>query len=166
MINRLFSKKNNKGVGLLEILIVVAIIGVGFLAVISFLLFSRGVTFQVARNTVAVNLAEEGIEAVRGLRDESWSTNINSLTSGTDYYPVVSGDKWSLSTTDPGPIENLFTRTLTVEAVSRDAASGDIASGGTSDPNTKKVTAKVAWLESGRNNEVVLTTYITNFLEN
>ena len=165
MRRKSFFSKKNKGVGLLEIVIVTAIIGVGFLAIISFLIFSRGITFQVARNTEATSLAEEGIEAVRSLRDESWATNIKFLASGTDYYPVVSGDKWTLGATDPGPIDNLYTRTVTVEAVSRDA-DADIAVGGVDDPSTKKVTATVRWQESGSNKEIVLTTYITNFLGN
>ncbi len=78
---------------------------------------------------------------------------------------MVSGDKWVLSTTDPGPIDNLYTRIVIVEAVSRDA-NDDIAAGGTEDPSTKKVTATVSWQDAGRSKEVVLTTYITNFLGN
>jgi type II secretory pathway pseudopilin PulG len=159
-----FLSKESKGIGLLEILIVVAIIGVGFLAIISFLIFSRGITFQVARSTEATSLAEEGVEAVRNLRDEGWDSNIKDLVSGMDYYPVVNADKWILSTTDPGPIENIYTRTVVIEAVSRDA--NDDVGAGIDDPSTKKVTATVSWTEAGRNKEVVLTTYITNFLGN
>lgn len=162
IIERLITKKS-KGVGLVEILIVLAVIGIGFLAIISFLIFSRGVTFQVGRNTEAVTLAEEGIEAVRSIRDEDWTTNIASLTSGTTYYPVISGDKWTLSTTDPGPISNLYTRTVVVEDVGRDGNDDILSSGGTPDPNTKKVTATLSWTEATQSKQVVLTTYITNF---
>ena len=156
-------KKKSKGVGLVEILIVLAVVGVGFLAIISFLIFSRGVTFQVARNTEAVALAEEAMEAVRGMRDEGWTVNIAPLTSGATYYPVVAADKWTLSSTDPGPISNLYTRTVVVEDVGRDGNDDIVASGGTPDPNTKKVTATVSWTESTQSKQVVLTTYITNF---
>src|SRR3989344_3862453 len=68
-------KNSRAGFGLIEILIVGAIIGVGFLAIISFLIFSRGVSFQIVRNTEATNLAEEAVEVVRKLRDSGWSTN-------------------------------------------------------------------------------------------
>ena len=158
-----FVRKKSKGVGLVEILIVLAVVGVGFLAIISFLIFSRGVTFQVARSTEATTLAEEAIEAVRGMRDEGWTANIAPLTSGTTYYPVVTADKWTLSTTNPGPISNLYTRTVVVEDVGRDGNDNIVASGGTPDPNTKKVTATVSWTEATQNKQVVLTTYITNF---
>jgi len=158
-----FLRKKSKGVGLVEILIVLAVVGVGFLAIISFLIFSRGVTFQVARSTEATALAEEAIEAVRGMRDEGWTANIAPLTSGTTYYPVVAADKWTLSTTSPGPISNLYTRTVVVGDVGRDGNDDIVASGGTPDPNTKKVSATVSWSEATQNKQVVLTTYITNF---
>src|SRR4030067_3389840 len=146
-----FIRKKSKGVGLVEILIVLAVVGVGFLAIISFLIFSRGVTFQVARSTEATALAEEAIEAVRGMRDEGWIANIAPLTSGATYYPVVTADKWTLSTTNPGPISNLYTRTVVVEDVGRDGNDNIVASGGTAGPNTKKVTATVTWAEAGPN---------------
>ena len=158
-----FIRKKSKGVGLVEIVIVLAVVGVGFLAIISFLIFSRGVTFQVARSTEATALAEEAIEAVRGMRDEGWASNIAPLTSGATYYPVVAADKWTLSTTNPGPISNLYTRTVVVENVGRDGNDDIVSSGGVNDPNTRKVTATVSWTESTQSKQVVLTTYITNF---
>ncbi len=160
----------SRGIGLVEILIVTAVLGVGLLAVISFLIYSRGVTFQVARTTEATSLAEEGIEVVRVLRDESWATNIASLISGTTYYPDISGvnpnDKWTLGTTDPGVINNLYTRTVVVENVGRDANDDILSSGGTPDGNTKKVTSTVTWTENGRSKQIELEAYVTNILGN
>ena len=155
--------KNTKGIGLVEILIVTAVLGVGLLAVISFLIYSRGVTFQVARTTEATTIAEEGIEAVRSIRDEVWGS---VLTAGT-YYPEVVSDKWTLNAVDPGPINNLYTRTVVIEDVGRDVTTDHILiSGGTNDPNTKKVTSSVTWTENGRNKQVQLIAYITNLLGN
>lgn len=158
-----------RGIGLIEILIVLAVLAVGFLAVISFLIFSRGVTFQIARVTGATSLAEEAIEAVRGLRDEGWNATIATLDTATPatYYPKVVGDKWTLTTTIQPLINNLYTRTVVVEDVGRDGSSDiDPSGGGTPDPNTKKVTATVTWTEAGRNKQATVTTYITNFLGN
>lgn len=152
--------KTKKGIGLVEIIIVSAVISIGLLSIISFLIFSRGVTFEAGRKTIAVSLAEEGIEAVRGIRDESWSA---VSTSGT-YYPVISGNKWTLSGTDPGTIKNLYTRVVIIENVSRDA-NDDISGSGTFDPDTKKLTARISWTESGRNKQVELVTYISNFAD-
>ncbi len=164
--------KNTKGIGLVEILIVTAVLGVGLLAVISFLIYSRGVTFQVARTTEATTIAEEGIEVVRSMRDEGWDSNIVPLISGDTYYPSISGvnpdDKWTLITTPQPLIDNLYTRTVVIEDVGRVAGSDDIdpSGGGNPDPNTKKVTSTVTWTENGRNKQVQLVAYITNLLGN
>ena len=165
--NKTKTKLQQTGFGLIEILIVGAIIGVGFLAIISFLVFSRGVSFQITRNTEATSLAEEGMEAVRKLRDAGWTANIATQTSGTNYYPVIDGDppNWTLSISNPGLINNLYTRTVVFADVYRDG-SDNIASSGTLDANTKKLTVTVSWQEDARSKKVVLTTYITNFLNN
>jgi len=157
--------KKEKGVGLIEIIIVGAILAIAFIGIVSFLINSRGITFQNTRNTQATSLTEEAMEAVRSMRDESWATSIATLTSGTTYYPVISGNKWTLDTTNPGPINGLYTRTVVIEDINRDA-NDDIAGFGTADPNTKKVTAAVTWQENQVTKDVTLTTYITNFLEN
>lgn len=165
MLKKLKCRQSSKGFGLIEILIVAAIVAIGFLGLAAFLINSSGLTFRVTRNTEAVDLAEEGMEAVRSLRDESWSTNIASLGPGATYYPIISGNKWTLATSDPGQINNLYTRTVVVKDVNRDA-NDDIADSGTSDANTKKVTVKVEWNENQSVKDVTLTTYITNFLGN
>ncbi len=157
--------RKEKGFGLIEILIVMAIIGIAFVAFVAFLINSAGITFRVTRNTEAVALAEEGVEAVRSLRDESWTTNVAALTGGATYYPVISGNQWTLTATDPGPVNNLYTRTVTVSSVNRDI-NDDIAVAGTPDPNTKEVIVVVTWGENQQTKDVTLTTYITNFLDN
>ncbi len=161
--------KNIKGFGLIEILIVGAVIGIGFVGIAAFLINSSGLTFQVIRNTEAVSLAEEGMEAVRSMRDESWSANIATRTSGTTYYPKISAvdSKWILTTDSAdGQINDLYTRTVTFESVNRDATSDDIAPSGTLDEDTKEVVVKVTWNENQATKDVTLTTYITNFIGN
>ncbi|OGY25414.1 MAG: hypothetical protein A2Z24_02895 [Candidatus Woykebacteria bacterium RBG_16_44_10] len=159
-------KFSRRGFGLLEIVIVGAIIALGFMAIISFLIFSRGVTFEMGRRTEATSLAEEGMEVVRQLRDDGWTANIASKTAGTNYYPVISGSSWTLSGTNPGVINNLYTRTVQFATVYRNSTTDDVEPTGVEDQETKEVTVRVSWQESGRNKEVVLTTYITNFLDN
>ena len=153
--------KNHKGFGLIEILIVGAVIGIGFVGLVAFLISSASTTFQITRNTEAAALAEEGMEAVRSMRDESWSL---VSTAGT-YYPEISVDKWTLVSTDPGLINGLYTRTVVIDNVNRDT-NDDIASSGTLDPNTKRVTVTVTWQENQKAEDVTIETYITNFLSN
>lgn len=157
--------KNTKGFGLIEILIVVGIMGIAFVGLVAFLINSSGIIFRVTRNTEAVALAEEGIEGVRSLRDDGWTTNITTLTENATYYPVISANKWTLTNTNPGIVNNLYTRTVVIAGVNRDV-NDDIAVAGTDDPNTKEVTVKVTWKEGQDVQDVTIVTYITNFLAN
>ncbi len=117
-------------------------------------------------NTVkGAYLAEEGIEAVRYLRDDSWSAKIATLTNGTAYGLALTGSGWVASTTATQIGE--IARTFTLSSVSRDATSRDIvSSGGVVDPNTRLLTVRVSWESNGTTTTKSLSTYLTNIWQN
>lgn len=156
--------KTTRGLALVEIVVVVAIIGITISSLYSLLVLSRATLSRHLRATQALALAQEGLEAVRNIRDQDWSNNIEPLGSGANYYLTLSGSSWALTTTNPGPIDSLFTRTVVFASVNRDE-SDNISDSGETDPNTRKITATVAWTERGSSRSVSLTTYITNFLD-
>lgn len=153
------------GVGLIEIIIAVGIILVVFPAVTLLLLVSTKSIHDNIRNAEATYFAEEGIEALYSLRNKSWGAAIVPLAAGTPYYPLISGGEWTLPTTNPGLLNSLYTRTVTLGAVYRDP-NDNIAAFGTSDPESRKVSVSVTWQSGGENKSVALETYITNFLKN
>ncbi len=137
--------KNSSGFALVELLIACAII-----SLVTFTIVSAGgkgveLSNQALSQTQASFLLEEGGEAVKIIRDNAWS-NISALTLNTNYYLSYNTgtDVWSLSTT-PSVIDNTFTRTIVVSAVNRDSNDDIVASGGTTDPNIKKVVVSVSW---------------------
>lgn len=160
-------KKNNpkNGFGVLEILIVIAFVSMAFSGVYQLFLSSTWTLQHGARKVEALYLAQEGIEVVRTLQKKSWTDSILTLTDGTAHYPVLSGNEWTLSLTDPGPINSLYTRTVVLNIAYRNA-DDDISDSGVEDPKTKKVTSRVTWVERGSNREVMLETYLTNYLNN
>lgn len=119
----------------------------------------------------AAFLLEEGIEAVRIMRDRGWTANIADLVSSTNYYPVFSIN-WKLQTTDPGLIDNVFSRTVVFEDVYRKNADDDIVDISSSDPktidpNTRKITATVGWKAAdGTSRQESLSTYVANIFQN
>lgn len=140
---RFAQAKCERGFSLVEIVVAASIISVALLAILG-IANKAIVTSQRSLNTyMASTLLEEGVEAVRTIRDGSWS-NISSLTAGTTYYPSfsTSTNLWSLSST--ASTVGIFTRTVTITAVNRDA-NDDIAVSGTNDPGTKLVTVSVSW---------------------
>ena len=146
------------GFGLIELVIVTAIISALLASFLQIGILSVKLLRTQKQDLEATFLAQQGIEAIRSLRDESWTTNIALLINGTSYYPSVENSKWKLSTILPPLVNGLYTRQIIFDQVFRDALDR-IAVSGTADPNTRKVTAQVAW--NGR--QIDLVTYLTNF---
>lgn len=160
-------KTNTMGFGLIEIVVAVSIISATLYA----LIVTTRVAFKiVSQNSVRIQaefLAEEAIEAVRSLRDTSWSGNISTRTSEFLYYPKFSAitSAWTLESSSPGLIDNTFTQIVILGDVYRDA-NADITASTTSgaqlDSGTRLVKARVIW-----NDELLeISTYITNVFNN
>lgn len=139
------------------------------LAIAIFAIFSIGV-FYLAVDTVqrdsnrslnneALLYVQEGVEAVRYLRDSNFLTLANG-DFGLEYDGVAG---WSFVQA-PENVDDFFDRTITIEDVYRDE-NGDIAiAGGTLDPETKKVTVEVSWLRNGiLPQSESLVTYLSNW---
>lgn len=155
----------SSGTLIAEIAVVIGIFGLILVSLIELAILSTRPISENLRQTQAILLAEEALEAVRSLRDISWSGNIASLHPNETYYLILPETHWSLTTANPGLIDNLFNRTVTIENAVRDG-SDNISATGALDPNTKRVTAAVTWIEHGRTRSVTLATYLTNFLNN
>ncbi|MDP3769674.1 MAG: hypothetical protein U1A25_03055 [Candidatus Sungbacteria bacterium] len=151
---------SRSGFGLIEVVVVTAIV----IVVLGAFLESGALSIRLLRtqkeSLAATMLAQEGMEAVRAVRDESWTANITPLVDGAAYYPVVINNKWVITANNPGLQNNLYTRSIVFGQVSRDGQD-NIASSGTVDADTRKVTVTVAW---GSKQEQI-EAYITNFQE-
>lgn len=159
-------KNKISGFSLVEVMVAVAIMVMFFLAIYEMIMFANKITANSLRRVEAVNFAQEGIEAVRTIRDNSWTTNLTGVINNTNYYLAIVGGKWAINQT-PAPLLNtIFTRTIKFYEVSRDVNGNIVAIGGTVDPKTKKVVSMVSWNERGQTYNVSLETYITNFLDN
>ena len=159
---------DNKGISIIEILIVVAVIGIAFLAISSLTAVSLKASILVKETSQATFLAQEAIEAVISFRGETdWDANgIGILNIGDPYpyYPqldeLVIPPKWSLL--EGQEAIGIFNRKIVFENVSRDPATGNIENTynpSHNDADTKKVTATVSW----GNKKVELFNYLTNW---
>ena len=158
-------KKNhhNKGFGLAEI-----VVGSALISLVLFgLSFAFQASLRLSRETgqriQAQFLAEEGLEAARIIRDQSWA-GIGVLSTTTIYYLDFAGGSWG-ATTSSSMIEGMFERRLLVEDVFRDA-NDDIASSGTYDPNIKKIRVVVSWAVGQASSTSEVATYLTNIFDN
>ena len=154
------------GFGLIEI-----VVGIGMLTttMVSILLYYKQVLYVSNETTLYIQsgfLLEEGVEAVKMIRDEGWTKNIAPLSTTTTYYLQWSGTKWA-TTTVQQITENIFVRSFRLSDVKRDG-SDNIAIAGTYDPGTKKVTMSVVRpLRGGMSYSTSSAeTYITNIFKN
>ena len=128
-------------------------------------------TLRVSANSTArvqaAFLEEEGLEALRILRDNGWTSNIASLTSGTTYYLTYDSAAltWKATTTRAS-IDSTFYRTFVLSDVYRDGSKNIVSSGGTLDSAIKKCTVSVAWQDRNATTTRSLSTYLTNIFSN
>ena len=92
-------KKNlkNRGFGLLEIIIVVAIISFTLTALAGMGNYALKISNQLKNNVIATNLAAEALETAKAVKNEDWNL-LAALTEDAPYHPVKSGSpqKWVL----------------------------------------------------------------------
>lgn len=154
-----------KGISIIEILVVIAILGVVLTSLLGLVSFSLKGSSLIKQNHQANNFAQEIIEVVRNFRDQTvWdTTGLGTLTVDTAYYPEKTADvppEWSLVSGEE--TIGIFNRKVVFERVYRDT-NDDIADSGTEDPDTKKATVTVSWQERGKTHNVKIITYFTNW---
>lgn len=154
---------NNKGLSVVEIIVVIAIIVIILASLLNLALFSLRFSIAVKETKQANLLAVEMIEIARNFRDSTdWHNNgLGSLVSGIAYYPLkdtaVSPPAWTLA--EGEEIVGQFTRKLIFSNANRDAEGNIIQSGGVEDSDTKQVRAIILW----KDKEIEIITYLTNW---
>src|SRR3989344_6345166 len=155
----------NHGLTLVEVLITTSII----LTFLVALFWTHNLYLETAfsnRNVIkAAQLAEEGLEVIRFLRDSSWNTNIMPLSLDTNYYLVLENGEWQIGTGQVF-IDTTFERTITLSAVYRDISADIVSEGGTLYPDTLMVVSSASWLNRGATTTKSVSTYITNIFNN
>jgi len=115
-------------------------------------------------------LLEEGVEAVKQLRDASWTNNIAALTNDTPYYLAwdSASSTWQATTT-PMLVDSYFARTFTLSSAYRDSSenlTSSSTSGATLDTGVRELAVTVSWSDRGATTTRSLYTYITNLFGN
>lgn len=162
---RIYSIYSKNGFTLVEVIVATSII----LVFLSAMLGAYNLYLQMAlTNTEKVKatfLLEEGIEAMKLIRDTSWTSGIANLGNNTPYSLAFSGTAWSATTTH-SYVDGVFERYVTLAAVERNASSEIVSSGGTVDADTRLITVTVSWNDRGATSTRSLSTYLTNIFNN
>ncbi|MCK5084992.1 MAG: prepilin-type N-terminal cleavage/methylation domain-containing protein [Candidatus Pacebacteria bacterium] len=158
---------DQKGFGLVEIIIAATIGTIVFLSAILYLNFSLKIVAEDINRAEALYFAKSSLEQARSVRDEDW-TNINALVKGSEYY-------FEADASDPKKWIPVFgSKTIgryTVQIVSSDVyrvLDGGIykdivSSGGALDVETLKITSSVSYQTKNGIKQIELHEYLTNF---
>jgi len=158
-------QNNKKGGSMIEILVVIAIIATTLTSLLGLISFSLKITTLTRQTSQANNIAKGIMEQVRNFRDgTNWNTDgLGTLITDTNYYVQKSGSppKWQLF--QGTKTINNFTQKVIFGDVMRNENDDIVISGGTNNPDTKKITATVSWEEKGTAHQIELVTYLTNW---
>lgn len=147
-----------KGISLIEVLVGTSLVLIVFLSLISAYNLFLKMSLKNTAKIQSAYLLEEGLEAIRSIRDESWDDNIAILNSGTDYGLSFNGSKW-LTVSNPVYVASFY-RYFEMNDVYRDA-NDDISLTGTLDNETKFFTFYVSWLENGATTTRSISAYFS-----
>lgn len=121
-------EKNKNGFSLVEVLLSGALFAILAMVLLGGLIYGQEGTLTGGKTTRATLLAEEGLEAVRNIRDN----NFSNLVDGT-YGLAISGGKWTLS--GASDLTDIFTRNVVISTI---------------DTDRKNVVANVTWQQNAQ----------------
>ncbi|MCL4338329.1 hypothetical protein M1271_01420 [Patescibacteria group bacterium] len=151
--------KSLKGQSLIELIIAIALTSAFLPALLTGFIASRNGKAQQEQREEATNLLQETQEAIRVIREGSWS----AITTNGTYHPIVSQNTWTLSA-GSDVIDGII-RQITISDVLRDTNGNIVTSGGTVDPSTKRIDIVVSW-NTPIAASITSTQYLTRYLNN
>jgi hypothetical protein len=156
--------KRSAGFGLIEIVIAASIVSMAVVSLSYVVVLSNRVLARSVDEIRANFIADEGIEVLHFLRDAGWDAKIGLLTPNVDYYisQSTTTGTWTISATNPGLLDGFFNRAIRVESVNRDANDTIVSTGGTLDPNSRKIVSTVFW----KNGTTSVETYLSDIFNN
>lgn len=153
----MFNFKKEKGQLVLEVMIATTIFSLVGFTMIQLILFSFIGIRRGINQVKAQALSQEGIEAVRAVKNRDWDSLV-----AANYIAEDSAGEWVLSSGSEDQIGN-FTRTISISDVYRDN-NYNISESGSLDEYTKLVEVETEWeTENGNLNSVKRTEYFTNW---
>lgn len=146
-----------KGMSLIEIVFAIMIFAIFSICIFYVSLDNLRKNSNIEMDSSALMYAQEGIEAVRNVRNKNYL-----LLENGSYGLKQTEEGWEL-TEEEENIDGFYSRIITIEDIYRDD-NGNISDSGEIDPDTKKITSEVSW----HPNQIlpkskILTTYLSNW---
>ena len=158
-----------KGISLIEVLLGAAIITGAMVTLVAMYNVYLRAAFQNTKTIQASLLIQEGIEAARLLRDQSWTYNLAPLSNQTNYYFSWNSGTSMWETTAVNTFtDSIFERKIVFSQVCRN--SSDVIAtcpASYTDTSIRLATVTVSWLSaSGATTSLSVATYLTDLFSN
>jgi prepilin-type N-terminal cleavage/methylation domain-containing protein len=150
--------KTNQAFSLVEVIVALGVFAILAAGIFNVVTSSYRNFYGTGDKQAIAEFAKEGIEATRAIRDNFWQDIETVSDTGDQGIVKAASGYWTFS--GSSDTSGALTRTVAVTDIERDANGEIVDSGGTVDPNTKKVTVTVSG--SGID-DYVLTTYLANW---
>lgn len=161
------NRKTKIGFGIIETIVAMGIFLIIVATAGSAMVNSQVISRLGAEETKAMFFAQEGLEAVRSIKNQAWG-NLAVLGNGCSDLKTggvtQAGGTWQWKDTPDGADDPRFTRNISISNVCRDGQGLIVESGGTYDENTKKISSTVNWNFIGSKiNSLNFKTYLTDW---
>ena len=138
----IYNKQSSTGFSLIEALLSAALFSLITATLVGTIIYGKQTTMIAGQKARAADLAEEGLEATRNIRN----ANFTNLTDG-NHGLAISANVWTFSGTQD--VTDIFTRQIAISTV---------------DVNRKQITSTVTWPQNlQRPGTISLVTYLTNW---
>lgn len=150
--------KSFKAISVIEILLASAIFTTVALQLTVLVLQALDSDRISQEKIIAQTYATEGLEAVRSIRNQNFADLINTPATGL----IINSGVWDFFGTSNS--FQKYQRVISIFPVNRDGSGNIVSTGGTLDPDTKKVVSTVTWnFSPTRNLNTTYSTYLTNW---
>lgn len=146
-----------RGSLMLEALIAIGISGFFTTALIGYILIANSSTNRAKENATALWNTQEGLDALQTI---AFGSLVNTPTGSLTF----SNNRWTVGMNGPQTLPNGSTRVVKIENILRDSQCFVVTSGGTVDPDSKKLISATTWIDTaGRSHTHTLTTLRTQW---
>lgn len=156
MIN--IERNKNKGQSVVEIIVALAIFFILVSGVLVLFFQTLDNTRQSIEISQAQNLAQEGLEATRGIANNNW----DSLVDGS-YDVESSSGYWQFTNPRSQLLLDKYYRQIEILPVSRNSMTCLLEAGDYDDLNIKKVALTVDWESGGKTRTIFYSTYLSTW---
>lgn len=140
-MKKALSATNTRGFSLVEVMLAVSVFAILAIAFSGSFIYGIDAVASGGNHVRASMLADEGLEAVRNIRDE----NFDALTDGTHGLATSTGEWVFFGTEDT---QDIFTRTVTISSI---------------DNKRKNIVSSVSWRQGNRDSSVSIVTRLTDW---